>query len=116
MFVGWPFDVLDSRATAARNRPTMFEPWVPVPAQLEILDQIEGDYEAEDFGDDDNGEEGPYDDAASSADTSVGRPAQVPTMRQDGRPIAGQVPLPPARWPAGVIPPPADYDPWQGHW
>ena len=99
MFVAWPFDVLDARVTTGQGTPQTFEPWVPYEAQMDIYDHLEGDYEAEDFGDDDGGDwghEGPYDDAASSADTSVGRPA---------------------RWPvAPAVPPPAAFDPWQDHW
>ena len=95
-FVAWPFDVLDAKVVtgaAGLDLPRTFEPWVPHEEQRELYEQLEGGYEAEDFGDDNDGNgeplQGPFNDAASSAETSV-----------DG----------------GGPPPPAVFDPWQGHW
>ena len=118
MFVAWPFDVLDARVVAGgtgRAIPRTFEPWVSYEAQMDIYDQLDGGYEAEDFEDDDGDggpPEGPFGDGASSADTSVdggyyNRPARMP--------VPAPAPPPPA-WAQQPQPPPPVFDPWQGRW
>ena len=85
-FVAWPFDVLDAKVvtgTTDLGVEDTFKPWISYEEQREAFVKLSKNYEASDFGSQADGNDqvlpGPFDDGASSADTSVGGGAAAPT-------------------------------------